>query len=74
MPKSEAYRQGLYSSPVSGPCTAGCTDTNKQTVELLRSAGYCVVVFTPAELAGASPDKVADRLVELGWDVIDCLG
>lgn len=46
---------------------------NSQTVELLRSTGYCVVVISPEELAGADPDKVADRLVELSWDVIGCL-
>jgi hypothetical protein len=27
----------------------------------------------PEELQGASPTLVEDRLIELGWDVIDCL-
>ena len=40
----------------------------------LRNYGYAVVIFTPEELNGAKPGKVEDRLVELGWDVIDCLG
>lgn len=43
-------------------------------VEALREAGHAVVVFNPDELKGADPDHVSDRLVELGWDVIGCLG
>jgi len=39
----------------------------------MRHAGYCVVCFTPDELQGANPDHVEDRLVELGWDVINDL-
>jgi hypothetical protein len=39
----------------------------------MRHAGYAVVCFTPGELRGANPDHVEDRLVELGWDVIDTL-
>ena len=46
----------------------------KQAVEhlrQLRKMGYAVVAFTPEELRGANPDHVEDRLIELGWDVID---
>ena len=39
----------------------------------MRHLGYAVVCFTPDELRGANPDHVEDRLVELGWDVIDTL-
>ena len=39
----------------------------------LEAMGCCVVVFTPEELRGADPGHVQDRLVELGWDVIDTL-
>lgn len=39
----------------------------------MRQRGFCVVCFTPDELDGANPDQVEDRLVELGWDVIECL-
>ena len=35
--------------------------------------GYAVVAFNPEELEGADPDKVTDRLIELGWDVISSL-
>jgi hypothetical protein len=39
----------------------------------MRHLGYAVICFTPDELRGADPDHVEDRLVELGWDVIDTL-
>jgi uroporphyrinogen-III synthase len=51
------------------------TDMSK-IVELsrqLEAMGCAVVVFTEEELRGARPDLVQDRLVELGWDVIDVL-
>ena len=39
----------------------------------LEELGCAVVVFTEEELRGARPDLVQDRLVELGWEVIDVL-
>ena len=39
----------------------------------LESMGCAVVIFTEEELRGARPDLVQDRLVELGWEVIDVL-
>ena len=51
-------------------------NNTKQAVEYLRQLrkmGYAVVAFTPEELRGADPDHVEDRLVELGWDVIESL-
>jgi hypothetical protein len=36
----------------------------------LKDMGYAVVLFTPEELEGAEADRVEDRLIELGWDVI----
>ena len=39
----------------------------------LRKMGYAVVAFTPEELRGANSDHVEDRLIEIGWDVIDNL-
>ncbi len=39
----------------------------------LEELGCAVVIFTEEELRGARPDLVQDRLVELGWDVIDVL-
>lgn len=39
----------------------------------LEAMGCAVVVFTEEELRGARSDLVQDRLIELGWDVIDVL-
>lgn len=39
----------------------------------LRELGCAVVCFTPEELRNANPDHVEDRLVEIGWDIIDSL-
>lgn len=39
----------------------------------LRDRGFAVVVFTPEELRGADVGLAQDRLIELGWDVIDAL-
>jgi len=39
----------------------------------LEAMGCAVVIFTEEELRGARPDLVQDRLIELGWDVIDVL-
>lgn len=39
----------------------------------LEAMGCAVVVFTEEELRGARADLVGDRLVELGWEVINDL-
>lgn len=44
-----------------------------EALKRLRKEGYAIVVFNPGELAGADPSRVEERLVELGWDVIDAL-
>ena len=48
-------------------------DDFPDSVQELRRRGYSVLIWTPEELEGASPTKVADRLCELGWDVISDL-
>jgi len=51
-------------------------NNTKQAVEYLRQLrkfGYAVVAFTPEELRGANPDYVENRLIEVGWDVIDSI-
>ena len=51
------------------------TDMSK-IVELsrqLEAMGCAVVIFTEEELRGARPDLVQDRLIELGWEVIQDL-
>lgn len=44
-----------------------------KVIRALKDKGYAVVLFEPEELEGASPDRVEDRLIELGWDVISVL-
>ncbi len=39
----------------------------------LEAMGCAVVVFTEEELRGARPDLVQDRLIELGFEIIDDL-
>ena len=39
-------------------------------VRALEKMGCAVVVFTPEELCDVDPDKVQDRLIELGHEVI----
>ena len=51
-------------------------NTMARIIELTRQLeemGCAVVIFTEEELRGARPDLVQDRLIELGWDVIDVL-
>lgn len=43
------------------------------TLRQLRSDGFAVVLFNAQELSGADAGHVEDRLIELGWDVIDTL-
>jgi hypothetical protein len=47
-----------------------------ETLDLLneiRRRNCAVVCFVADELRGADPDQVEDRLIELGWGVIDSL-
>lgn len=38
-----------------------------------KYSGYTVVVFNPEELKGANPDLVEERLIQLGYDIINQL-
>jgi len=49
------------------------TEEQKAVLNALRQAGFAVVVFNPDELRDADPDSVSDRLIQVGWDVIDGL-
>jgi len=44
-----------------------------EVLKKIRAQGYAVTCFTPEELGNADPDKVQDRLCELGSDVIEVL-
>jgi hypothetical protein len=50
--------------------------TDMKPIDALRvlwDAGYAVAAFTPEELRGADPDRVADLMCEHGWYAIDSL-
>lgn len=46
------------------------TQEQIKTIQELKNQGYAVVLFNPDELEGAEADRVEDRLIEMGWDVI----
>ncbi len=46
------------------------TDKEVEVIREIRDRGFAVVIFNPEELASAEQDRVEDRLVELGWEVI----
>ena len=50
------------------------TPEQQEVLNALRHEGYAVIVWTPKELGEASPRRVEDRSIELGWDVIHDLG
>lgn len=49
------------------------TDEEVDVIRNLRRRGHVVVTFNPHELRDADAGLVEDRLVELGWDIIDSL-
>lgn len=46
------------------------TQEQIKVIDELKTQGYAVVLFNPDELEGAEADRVEDRLIEIGWDVI----
>lgn len=73
----EATVQNLQSRirQLEAPVAGGSTElgVNDRSVNALHADGYAVVVFNPDELGTADPMDVCDRLIELGWDVIETL-
>ena len=51
----------------------GVTPNQLKVLKEMRDAGYAVIVWSPEELGSASPDKVQDRSIELGREVISDL-
>ena len=39
----------------------------------LERMGCAVAVFTPEEMGEVNPKRVADRMIEAGWEAIDVL-
>jgi hypothetical protein len=46
------------------------TKAEADIIAKLRRKGYAVIVWTPDELGSADPERVEDRSIELGWDII----
>lgn len=42
-------------------------------IKKFREAGYALTIFSPQELRGASTRDFENRMVELGWEVVDSL-
>ena len=42
-------------------------------IRKFREAGYALTIFSPEELRGASTRDFENRMVELGWEVVDSL-
>ena len=42
-------------------------------IKKFREAGYALTIFSPEELRGASTRDFENRMVELGWEVVDSL-
>ena len=49
------------------------TKEDWEVIKKFREAGYALTIFSPEELRGASTSDFEDRMVELGWEVIDSL-
>lgn len=48
-------------------------ESEQKILNNLADKGYAVVVFTPQELEGVRAKYVEDRMVEVGWEVIETL-
>lgn len=44
-----------------------------KVIQKFRANGYALVIFSPGELRGANTSDFENRMVELGWDVVDFL-
>lgn len=49
------------------------TPEELEVIASLRDKGYAVIVWTPEELKEASSQRVEDRSIELGWEIISDL-
>ena len=49
------------------------TKEDWDVIKKFREAGYALTIFSPEELRGASTRDFENRMVELGWEVVDSL-
>jgi hypothetical protein len=47
------------------------TQEDWAVIKKFRDNGFALVMFNEEELRGAAREDVEDRLVELGWDIVD---
>jgi hypothetical protein len=44
-----------------------------KVIQKFRANGYALAIFSPDELRGADVSDFENRMVELGWEVVDDL-
>jgi hypothetical protein len=49
------------------------TKEDWDVIKKFRQAGYALTIFSPEELRGVSTMDFEDRMVELGYEVVDSL-
>lgn len=49
------------------------TPEQRKVIQELRHSGHAVIIWTPEELGTASVNRVQDRSIELGHEVIEDL-
>ena len=49
------------------------TKEDWDVIKKFREAGYALTIFSPEELRGASTRDFENRMVVLGWEVVDSL-
>jgi hypothetical protein len=49
------------------------TKEDWDVIKKFRQASYALTIFSPEELRGASTRDFENRMVELGWEVVDSL-
>lgn len=78
----EAARLKAEERIAAAQCSASDPDSTEltqgeaqafQALESLRSEGYAVIIWSPAELGDVDPGRVEELSIEKGWDIIATL-
>lgn len=74
MPKKTTKQKNAKKPAVSNEFRPGPTAADFRYIrDMVDRTGIAIVIFTEEELNGADSRAVEDRLIELGWDVINDL-
>ena len=74
MPKKTTKPKKATEPATSSDFRAGPTAADLRYIrDMVDRTGIAIVIFTEEELNGADSRAVEDRLIELGWDVINDL-